>query len=233
MINKLAKKVGSDSITNIPKWLEVLLDEKFFNSCLVHEYEKKNEENTFCLDCCLTLCIHCLPSHQNHKLLQIRRYIYQDVLLLKEANKVLDCSFVQPYTTNSAKVVFLNQRPISRQDIKCSINYTCITCHKSLQRPNKFCSISCKVQHMISCSNVKSIIKYQKFISNCESLLKLIEDQKTSSSCSTSTSLVAVTLKSSITDSNHTSINVSTCSSASDGSCAHRRKGVPQRSPLC
>ncbi|KAG5588925.1 hypothetical protein H5410_039439, partial [Solanum commersonii] len=137
--------VGSVSNSIIPKWLEVLLSEKFFNSCLVHEFEKKNEENAFCLDCCLTLCIHCLPSHQSHKLLQIRRYVYQNVLRLKDVDILLDCSFVQSYTTNNAKVVFLNQRPIKRQFIKGSANYTCNQCHKSLQCPNIFCSISCKV----------------------------------------------------------------------------------------
>ncbi|XP_075087484.1 protein RGF1 INDUCIBLE TRANSCRIPTION FACTOR 1-like [Nicotiana tabacum] len=140
--NNKAKMVGNGSIS-IPKWLEVLLTEKFFNACLVHEMEKKNEENVFCLDCCFSLCLHCLPSHHCHKLLQIRRYVYQDVLRLKEADKLLDCSFVQSYTTNSAKVVFLNQRPITRQ-FKSSLNYTCIVCDRSIQRPNLFCSISCK-----------------------------------------------------------------------------------------
>ncbi|XP_070019329.1 uncharacterized protein [Nicotiana sylvestris] len=152
--------VGNGSIS-IPKWLEVLLSEKFFNACLVHELERKNEENVFCLDCCFSLCLHCLPSHHCHKLLQIRRYVYQDVLRLKEADKLLDCSFVQSYTTNSAKVVFLNQRPITRQ-FKNSLNYTCIVCDRSIQRPNLFCSISCKVQHMVSCSKVYNLIKYNK-----------------------------------------------------------------------
>ncbi|XP_075110439.1 protein RGF1 INDUCIBLE TRANSCRIPTION FACTOR 1-like [Nicotiana tabacum] len=145
--NNKTKMVGNGSIS-IPKWLEVLLSEKFFNACLVHELERKNEENVFCLDCCFSLCLHCLPSHHCHKLLQIRRYVYQDVLRLKEADKLLDCSFVQSYTTNSAKVVFLNQRPITRQ-FKNSLNYTCIVCDRSIQRSNLFCSISCKVQHMM------------------------------------------------------------------------------------
>ncbi|XP_070046125.1 protein RGF1 INDUCIBLE TRANSCRIPTION FACTOR 1-like [Nicotiana tomentosiformis] len=185
--NNKEKMVGNGSIS-IPKWLEVLLGEKFFNACLVHELQRKNEENVFCLDCCFSLCLHCLPSHKCHRLLQcskanlvlfmwvcscyffpaqilqadlasncnvdivvvhflilqIRRYVYQNVLRLKEADKLLDCSFVQSYTTNSAKVVFLNQRPITRQ-FKSSLNYTCIVCDRSIQRPNIFCSISCKV----------------------------------------------------------------------------------------
>ncbi|CAK9171135.1 unnamed protein product [Ilex paraguariensis] len=82
--------------TSIPQWvLQVLTSEKFFNSCLVHESEKKNEENTFCLECCICLCPHCLPPHRTHHLLQIRRYVYHDVIRLKDAERLMDCSFVQ------------------------------------------------------------------------------------------------------------------------------------------
>ncbi|KAK3038456.1 hypothetical protein RJ639_029754 [Escallonia herrerae] len=130
-------------LASIPRWLEVLLAKEFFNSCLVHEAEKKNEENTFCLDCCTGLCSHCLPPHKAHNLLQIRRYVYQDVLRLSDAYKLMDCSSVQSYKTNSTKVVFLNQRPMTRQ-LKGSGN-SCIICYRNLQDPNLFCSISCKV----------------------------------------------------------------------------------------
>ncbi|MFS7941588.1 putative transcription repressor PLATZ family [Helianthus anomalus] len=75
--------------------LRILLDEKFFNSCLVHEEEKKNEENSFCMDCCFSLCCHCVIHHKSHKILQIRRYMYNDVLRLKEAQKIFDCSQIQ------------------------------------------------------------------------------------------------------------------------------------------
>ncbi|OIT05840.1 hypothetical protein A4A49_51818, partial [Nicotiana attenuata] len=207
--------VGNGSIS-IPKWLEVLLTEKFFNACLVHELERKNEENVFCLDCCFNLCLHCLPSHQCHKLLQIRRYVYQDVLRLKEADKLLDCSFVQSYTTNSAKVVFLNQRPITRQ-FKSSLNYTCIVCDRSIQRPNLFCSISCKVQHMVSCSKVYNLIKYNK-------------SSITASSCGSISCCKSMAFKSTATNSFETP-PMSTCSSISEV-CGHRRKSVPQRSPF-
>ncbi|XP_059639208.1 protein RGF1 INDUCIBLE TRANSCRIPTION FACTOR 1-like [Cornus florida] len=136
-------------LTSIPQWLEVLFGEKFFNSCLVHESQKKNEKNTFCLDCCTCLCPHCLPPHQNHHLLQVRRYVYQDVIRLNDAQKLIDCSFVQlmqSYTTNNSKVVFLQQRPITRQ-FKGSGNL-CIMCSRNLQDPYLFCSLSCKVHHM-------------------------------------------------------------------------------------
>ncbi|KAF8083927.1 hypothetical protein N665_0744s0002 [Sinapis alba] len=130
-----------------PAWLEVLLKEKFFNACLEHEEEKKNEKKILCIDCCLSICPHCLPSHNSHRLLQIRRYVYNDVLRVEDGSKLMDCSLIQPYITNSSKVVFINERPHSRQ-FRGSGNF-CYTCDRSLQSPYVFCSLSCKISDVI------------------------------------------------------------------------------------
>ncbi|RXH93482.1 hypothetical protein DVH24_014058 [Malus domestica] len=79
----------------LPHWLEVLLTEKFFNACIIHEEAKKNEKNVYCLDCCISLCPHCLNPHTSHRLLQIRRYVYNDVIRLDDAAKLFDCSSIQ------------------------------------------------------------------------------------------------------------------------------------------
>ncbi|GMP42879.1 hypothetical protein CsSME_00012470 [Camellia sinensis var. sinensis] len=129
--------------SHLPRWLEALLGEKFFNACIIHEEAKKNEKNIFCLDCCHSICPHCLSPHRSHRLLQIRRYVYHDVIRLGDAEKLMDCAFVQSYTTNSAKVVFLNQRPQTRS-CRGSGNI-CFTCERGLQDPYLFCSLSCKV----------------------------------------------------------------------------------------
>uniref|UniRef100_A0A0C9RQC7 TSA: Wollemia nobilis Ref_Wollemi_Transcript_25448_1281 transcribed RNA sequence n=1 Tax=Wollemia nobilis TaxID=56998 RepID=A0A0C9RQC7_9CONI len=131
-----------------PAWLEALLSESFFVPCLTHESAKKNERNIFCLDCCRSICPHCLSVHRSHRLLQVRRYVYHDVIRLDDMEKLIDCSYVQAYTTNSAKVVFLNQRPQSRP-FKGSGNICC-TCERSLQEPYHFCSLGCKVDHIIN-----------------------------------------------------------------------------------
>ncbi|KAE9459444.1 hypothetical protein C3L33_08661, partial [Rhododendron williamsianum] len=91
-------------LASIPQWLEVLLGEKFFNPCFVHETDKKSEKNIFCLDCCISLCPQCLPAHPSHRLLQIRRYVYQDVVRLNDAQKLMDCSSVQANQMGSNKV---------------------------------------------------------------------------------------------------------------------------------
>ncbi|CAF2264780.1 hypothetical protein HID58_013956 [Brassica napus] len=132
---------------DFPAWLEVLLKEKFFNACLDHEDVKKNEKNILCIDCCLSICPHCLPSHNSHRLLQIRRYVYNDVLRVEDGSKLMDCSLIQPYITNSSKVVFINERPHSRQ-FRGSGNF-CYTCDRSLQSPYVFCSLSCKISDVI------------------------------------------------------------------------------------
>ncbi|KAI5430617.1 hypothetical protein KIW84_034996 [Lathyrus oleraceus] len=77
---------------------------------------------------------------------QIRRYVYHDVVRMDDAAKLIDCSYIQSYKTNSAKVVFLNQRP---QTKKCSSGNICSTCDRSLQEPYNFCSLSCKVIHLV------------------------------------------------------------------------------------
>jgi len=50
---------------------------------------------------------------------------------------------MQPYTINSAKVIFLKPRPQSRP-FKGSGN-VCLTCDRILQEPFHFCCLSCKV----------------------------------------------------------------------------------------
>ncbi|EPS66215.1 hypothetical protein M569_08559, partial [Genlisea aurea] len=145
----------------VPSWLSVLLTEKFFNACLIHEDARKNEKNVFCLDCCDGICPHCLASHRSHRLLQIRRYVYHDVIRLLDADKLMDCSQVQAYTTNSAKVVFLNQRPQTRPPR--ASGSLCVTCERNLQESCLFCSISCKLQHILRSGSRLSI-----YLRKCE-----------------------------------------------------------------
>ncbi|KAK2988325.1 hypothetical protein RJ640_000312 [Escallonia rubra] len=138
---------GGDEMGMKPAWLQGLMAETFFATCGAHEDRRKNEKNIFCLDCCRSFCPHCLPSHRSHPLLQVRRYVYQDVVRLDDLEKLIDCSYIQPYTINSAKVIFLNQRAQSRS-CKGPAN-ACFTCDRILQEPFHFCSISCKVDHMV------------------------------------------------------------------------------------
>ncbi|XWS17053.1 hypothetical protein CRYUN_Cryun33cG0034800 [Craigia yunnanensis] len=130
-----------------PAWLEALYTQKFFAGCTYHETAKKNEKNVYCLDCCISICPHCVPSHRFHRLLQVRRYVYHDVVRSEDLQKLIDCSNVQAYTINSAKVVFIKKRPQNRQ-FKGAGNY-CTSCDRSLQEPFIHCSLGCKVDFVL------------------------------------------------------------------------------------
>ncbi|XP_042477898.1 uncharacterized protein LOC122059267 isoform X2 [Macadamia integrifolia] len=78
-----------------PAWLEGLIAETFFAACGAHENQRKNEKNIFCLECCRSICPHCVPSHRSHPLLQARRYVYHDVVRLDDLEKLIDCSYIQ------------------------------------------------------------------------------------------------------------------------------------------
>ncbi|RWW03322.1 hypothetical protein GW17_00033526, partial [Ensete ventricosum] len=79
----------------MPGWLGGLVEESFFVGCGAHESRKKNEKNIFCLDCCTSICPHCAAAHPSHPLLQVRRYVYNDVVRLDDLEKLIDCSYVQ------------------------------------------------------------------------------------------------------------------------------------------
>uniref|UniRef100_A0A9I9EHZ2 B box-type domain-containing protein n=1 Tax=Cucumis melo TaxID=3656 RepID=A0A9I9EHZ2_CUCME len=80
---------------SVPEWVEILLGEKFFTPCSLHISCKKNDKTFFCLFCRSAICFSCFSSHRTHALLQIRRYVYHEVIRLRDAEKLMNCSLVQ------------------------------------------------------------------------------------------------------------------------------------------
>jgi hypothetical protein len=162
-----------------PAWLEALNTQKFFIACSFHEHAKKNEKNICCLDCCTSICPHCVAAHRVHRLLQVRRYVYHDVVRLEDLEKLIDCSSVQVHQiciVHACKFdscARVNMYAALQFCIYMVQSYTinsskvvflkkrpqnrqfkgsgniCTSCDRSLQEPYFHCSLDCKVEYIL------------------------------------------------------------------------------------
>lgn len=138
-------EASSSSSMAAPLWLEPLLGTTFFHICRVHGDAARSECNMFCLDCHSdAFCYYCRSSrHKDHQVIQIRRSSYHDVVRVSEIQRVLDISGVQTYVINSARVMFLNERPQPKTGK--GVAHLCEICGRSLLDPFRFCSLGCKL----------------------------------------------------------------------------------------
>ncbi|CAN4076246.1 unnamed protein product [Withania somnifera] len=206
-----------------PPWLKPLLKERFFVQCKLHADSHKSECNMYCLDCMDgALCSLCLSHHKDHRAIQIRRSSYHDVIRVNEIQKYLDITSVQTYIINSAKVVFLNERPQPRPGK--GVTNTCEVCERSLLDSFRFCSLGCKIV-----GTSKDFVKRSKQSPEKKRSPAAVaaaydsEDSYSSSSHGRQNSPVNKVQSFTPSTPPPTSVNYRT---------AKRRKGIPHRAPM-
>ncbi|PIA63697.1 hypothetical protein AQUCO_00201207v1 [Aquilegia coerulea] len=74
----------------------------------------------------------------------IRKYVYHDVVRIKDMNFYFNCSKIQTYKNNGSRVVFLNPREVVKP-LKSNGDASCVRCERSLSEPHRYCSIACKL----------------------------------------------------------------------------------------
>ncbi|CAA7395684.1 unnamed protein product [Spirodela intermedia] len=126
----------------MPQWVGRLLRSRFFGLCEKHEELRKSELNMYCIECNASLCGHCLSPPS------ICRYVYHDVIRSRDLKKFVDCSKVQTFVVNGAKVLFLNPKRQAKPATNGSNGgHLCLACRRPVPDPNRYCSLACKVNY--------------------------------------------------------------------------------------
>ncbi|GAY65566.1 hypothetical protein CUMW_242160 [Citrus unshiu] len=200
----------------VSPWLEPMLRTAFFTVCRTHGDAARSECNMYCLDCNdHAFCFYCRSSkHKDHQVIQIRRSSYHDVVRVGEIQNIMDISGVQTYVINSARVVFLNERPQPRSGK--GVAHICEICGRSLLDPFRFCSLGCKLAGIKRDGNASFTleIKNEAFMERKEGISRQVSSRKQEE------------LRE---DSQH---DIYPPTTHKPPSSARRRKGVPHRAPF-
>ena len=131
-----------------------LISSEFFYPCDQHEGCRRNECRFFCLQWpqeekfkFAVLCKHCLDEDESVEMFfQIRRYMYQNVILLEDLNSMYDPSGIQAYTINGKRAVLLSPKIVPANALDSpSFPHVCESCLVPLRDDCTCCSLHCKL----------------------------------------------------------------------------------------
>lgn len=122
---------------------------QFFEPCRTHSRVKKNECNFFWMSEDLTrtavCCRHCdrvTGVEPSGSLLQVRRYMHQNVVLYDDISKEHDCRDIQSYSINQKRALLLQPK---WQNATSTFDTYCSTCQVPLRADCSFCSLYCEL----------------------------------------------------------------------------------------
>ncbi|CAM6103829.1 unnamed protein product [Calypogeia fissa] len=139
-----------------PSWLPGFLQAEYFTACHEHIHPKVQNRNYYCVDCDRgPMCKEGrLIKHGMHKVLQVRKGLYDDVVRVNDIAKLVDITNIQTYYINGASVVFLRSRPQAKPPKRRFCQNCNRSENKSVQELVRLCSLGCKfkAQGFASCS---------------------------------------------------------------------------------
>ncbi|KAK2430704.1 hypothetical protein QL285_029014 [Trifolium repens] len=86
----------------------------------------------------------CQGAHEDHQILQIRKYFYMDVVHLTDMQPYINCSQIQPFKANENQVLNCRPRCGSTLDDATSCNNSSIK--SKIAKAYPYCSITCMVK---------------------------------------------------------------------------------------
>ncbi|XP_021891347.1 uncharacterized protein LOC110809748 [Carica papaya] len=145
--NSVKEVIMLEESNQKPEWLEPFMQTTFFDVCPIHAFFQI-EKNAFCINCCVDICQYCLssPAHRSHKIIQIYRHVYKEVVSIPTIENYMDCSKIQQYKCNKKMVLAI--KPLPHVSTAARFDVACRGCGRRLAMPSLhlYCSISCKVK---------------------------------------------------------------------------------------